>query len=193
MRNTLLAALAVVAFAPAANAAPITGTIGFGGDAAPDNGIDWSTATGINFGNAPNAVVVTRTGSYLAEGVATGQTATFFDFGIAGCNPSGPCTLSPSPVNPLWTFTIGLDTFSFELSSVTRLAAAGNVLSLTGFGTLRISGYDDTPGKWDFTGQETSGDFSFSSTNGPRVPEPGTLMLLGLGLVGVAASRRRAA
>jgi len=58
---------------------------------------------------------------------------------------------------------------------------------------LNITGFDPTAGEWVFTANQGGGTFSFSSSNA-AVPEGGSaLILLGLGLVGLEALRRKLA
>ena len=65
-------------------------------------------------------------------------------------------------------------------------------LSPTAWSTF-ITGMDPTPGLFAFTGNESGGVFSVSasSTALAQVPEPGTLVLLGIGLLAVATYARR--
>ena len=192
MKHKILATVATVALsltASAAMALTISGGISFAGDATPAPAGNWGDATGVNFADTPtNARVSSVSGSYagVPSGAIAGQLATFSDFTFA---PS----LDPNPVT-LWTFDFDGRTYSFSMDTVSIANQSTNFLDLTGYGTLSITGFDDTRGVWRFTGQQAGSPatFSFSSSNEP-VAEPGTLALLGLGLLGVGLARRRKA
>jgi hypothetical protein len=106
-----------------------------------------------------------------------------------------PFTFSPFPVggvNPLWTVTVGLNTYSFSLSSPISISQPGdNTLELKGTGTLMATGFDNTPGTWIFTGNQGGGTFSYSSSNAARVPDGGaSIALLGLSILGLGGVSR---
>jgi len=170
------------AFSAQAVAVPITGEVFTEGRFRTDTG-DLATATWLTF---PNAWTVSGTGAYSAvNGNRREVTYRSFTF-----NPG----LS-SPVDPLWSFTVGTDTYSFVMHSVSVAAQSATELSLIGQGMLYITGYDPTPGIWEFTASNMCGTaacigrFKFSADS--SVSEPGTLALLGLGLLGLGLARRR--
>lgn len=185
MKKALFASVAAIGLSLAslsAQAVAINGGIAFGGDARPDTG-DWDTATAVDFGASnPNAVVTLALGDYaVLPAFTTG--ALFSDFTFAPA-------LNPNPI-VLWTITVGPTTYDFVMTSVSVFEQGGNALVLRGMGLLRITGFDDTPGEWDFSAQQTGPNvFSFSASNA-ALPEPSTLALLGLGLLGISAARRR--
>jgi hypothetical protein len=108
------------------------------------------------------------------------------------------------PINPLWTFVSGGNTYSFNLNTMNVDYVSPTALFLSGFGTASISGPGleklDTPGLWNFSGQ-TLGDnsFTFSSSNlvptpPSRVPDNGmTVTMLGLSLLGFGFLKRKIA
>jgi hypothetical protein len=88
---------------------------------------------------------------------------------------------------PLWAFSSGGLNYSFDLLSVAVTFQDSTQIGLRGQGVLRLTGFDDTIANWDFTGNQGSRLFSFSSDN-VAVPEPTTVGLLGLGLIGLTAA-----
>ena len=178
---TLAASIGLFAFSGAASAAPIMGTIGFGGIFNPTGGTGLGDATGISIGFSN---VTAATGDFaptLGENVLWSA----LDF-----NPAN------TPLAALWTVDLGGSVYSFDLDDVAVDLQSATQLNLSGSGTLFATGFDATDGLWTFSGQGSNVFFTFSSisTAGPvPVPAPATLLLIGIGLAGLGASRRRRA
>lgn len=155
-------------------AVPISGNIAF-------VGLSTITGTTINFSGA--TAVGYADGDFAAEGVGVGNVAVFTSFDYAA-NPF-------LGISPLWT----IGDFSFDLNTITvGPTGLGVDLALFGTGTLMNASYDDTVYNWaysgNFIGNSTLQIFS-SATSPVSVPEPGSLALLGLGLVGFAVTNYR--
>jgi hypothetical protein len=165
--------LGVLAMNTTAQALPIDGEVHFAGMWAPTGGAGTATATGIDF--VSFQVVLEGTGSYAGLG---GTTVTFQDFTFAPFS---------GPVIPLWSFSSGGLDYSFDLTAVAVVSQTASQIGLRGSGVLHITGLDDTPADWDFTGNQGSRLFSFSADN-VAVPEPTTLGLVALGLGGLASA-----
>jgi len=158
----------------------ITGAISFSGTSLQDNP-DLLLATA--FIGFSNVVVSTTGGTGDYASVLSGQSVTFTPFQFSP-------VLSPNPVSPLWKITIGDIIYSFDATGLARNPwRASHMITMWGPGIAHISGFEDTPGNWYFSANRAGGTASFSAST--EVPEPVTLILLGLGLVGVEGLRRK--
>ena len=163
------------------NAVQMSGSLGYGTAVTPvDSGgvaTSLGSATGLDFNNSDNADVDSVSGDFTAY-VNIGDDVTMTDFQF---NP-----LSPDPVSPLWS----VGGFSFDLESVAIDFQSDTFLALSGTGVATGNGYDPTPGVWYLSVNPSGSKFNFSS--GTSVPEPASLAIISLGLIGLGfASRRR--
>lgn len=106
-----------------------------------------------------------------------------------------PWIFNPSTsATPLWTIA-GPENFSFNLTSSNIAFQNGSFLAIAGTGTLTGTGFDPTPGTWNFTTQGVAADSKFSwssSTVAAAVPDGGTsIVLLGGSLLGLYGLRRK--
>jgi hypothetical protein len=165
---------------------PITGAIDMSGTANNLNSTLLGSATSVAF----------------FTGVTVGGTPTGTFAGTSGASVTWSGFSWPSNVlvAPLWTFTSGANTYSFDLANVSVFSQSNSFLNLMGSGTFHVTGFDDTPGLWSFTisnpggGAHANFDFTFanSQTATGGVPDGGmTVALLGLALVGVEVLRRK--
>jgi hypothetical protein len=165
-----------------AQAISIDGTIGFWGSGSVTTG----ATTTVNFTNPE--LTIWGNGAY--SGVPSGTQVTFQSINYIGTGESA--TLTPAPVTPLWTFTVGGLTYWFELTSLSSANITSGSLALAGLGTAYITGFTPTEGNFAIsgTGPNLTLQFVSASTtaNGVAVPDGGlTVTLLGFALIGLGA------
>nr|WP_207482110.1 PEP-CTERM sorting domain-containing protein [Arenibaculum pallidiluteum] len=205
LKLTLAAAAMLAATSGAASAAPyITGGFGFTGRG--DTGTTkFENATRIDFGYANEDLLPD---TYQDAGNGYGLDGTFRVNIVSGSFNGLMNYKGWIKDIDLTTANAGVDNFlsvggfTFDLTSLQVLAHDALTLTIGGTGILSGAGYEDTSGSFrislnnipdEYEGNSTRRfDFTFSGITG-AVPEPGTLALLGAGLAGFAAVRRRKA
>jgi hypothetical protein len=173
MKNSFVSSLAIlVMLAGTASASLIAGELGFVGSFTP-NSTPLSTATALTF---PSASIVGATGDFL--GIPLGA----LPFSGFTFSPD----LLPNPL-PLWN-TGG---FSFDMTSLSIDLQTNTNLLLSGVGTLKGTGFTDTPGQFNFTGNTLGAIFTFSAGNVNATPEPTSVLVWGGLVAGVLGVKRR--
>jgi hypothetical protein len=188
--TSIILAISGLALSAQAISTPISGNISFSGTTTIDS-TSFVTATRfLSFQNVVVGAPSALSGDYVGTSGAA-VTVTPFIW--------SPPTAS-TPLNPLWTFVSGGNTYSFDLSILHVDYASPTGLLLSGLGTALITGPGmeklNTTGTWDFSSQtlgQTS--FTFSSTTtvpSAAVPDGGsTVAMLGASLLGLSIMKRK--
>jgi PEP-CTERM motif len=186
-------ALAITMVSLAVSAAPINGEFSISGGAAPSGGPTMGTATGITF-IAPIALFacVGDVATILGGTSCSGATATTMNNIAAGSIPGGSGGVTPY-LNTNW-INVDAGKLTFSITGITSYFHGTNSILVEGIGLMEsnTAGWMATPGTFSITAQGATTSFSFSATpfSSGAVPLPGSMALLGLGLVGAAVARK---
>jgi hypothetical protein len=193
----LLAAGAALLMSTQANAASIVGQISVGGFAAPVGSSGFGGATG--YDAVAGALGTNSPG--VAGGLTNYGAGTGSFVGLACASVAGECgtiadILDFATFVPISNFlTLNVNGIAFDLASISNITrtsdGTGGSLTLTGNGTIRMTGLDATPGLFTLTAQGRQ--ITSFSASAAAVPEPGTwaMMIIGFGALGYSLRRRR--
>jgi hypothetical protein len=178
----------------------INGSISFIGNATTDGS---SIASATEF-TSITARVLTDGGDYALvpslEGPTPGIT-TLKSTGVLNVMTDYSFDPSQNTVTPLWSFTTGGITYSFDATTLTAVFnTSADAWDISGLGDALIAGggtdYAETPGSWSAVVSGSRTSFNFGSAEDPplAVPDGGlTVTLLGGALVGLYGFRRKLA
>ncbi len=177
----LLLTATLCAVSGIANAIPvITGSIDFDGGFASyaadgTTEVDNTLAEVFVFTNPTN--VTAATGSFLP---LDGGTVNYTTLDVNGL-----------PAAPLWSMTVGADTFSFDLNTITLDTVVHGFRLIKGYGTMHVNSATANY-SWEFStqGNGTGTNPTIFSFSASQIPEPAIALLLGTGLLGFGVARK---
>ncbi len=176
MKNLIKVLALSLALGVSAKAIPIVGSVDFAGSATLDNAnVALATEVSSGFG-----FIIDATDDFAAEGLVFGQGVSF----------SFPWTFTSGAHAGLWS----VGGFTFDLISSAVVQQTSSFLNVTGTGTIKHAGYDDTAGIWAFTIPNAGGSdatFSFASATSYVPDTSSTVLLIGAGLLSIGLAARR--
>jgi len=185
----------------------ISGSISFTGKATTDGS---SIASATEF-TSITAKVQSDSGDYALVPSAAGPTkgaTTLTSSGVLDVMTDYSFNPSQNTVTPLWKFTVGGITYSFDATTLTAVFnTSADAWDISGSGDAFITGggtdYSETPGTWSAVVSGSKTSFNFGSAEDPPPPPPPplalapdggmTVVLLGGALAGLYGLRRKLA
>lgn len=172
---------AAVTVAPSADAANINfASFGIGGA--------FSLPAGTHLGNT-DSIFIGNGGTIIVTQGDIGDLSALINFGDLGTLKDIPSLSAFTPISGYLTLNSGvsLDLNSIQINNQT--GPSPGFLNISGNGVLNAPGFDPTEARVTWSGT-TSDNRTFTLALHTSVPEPISLALLGLGLLGVFVSRR---
>ena len=213
-----LAAAAILAVSASATAIPLSGTLQMNtfGDSVDTDGngngdaFDFGGGGGLDTDvTAGSLSLVPTTGAFLELGINNTDTFSFKDIATTASTAAAQSTHLPNANNPFFQVTItnAASNYTGAILSFDATDATTNELALgleilvTGILSLDVTGvaggcagclsYTDTAVTLLF--QSIDGSSVQGTLDAAGIPEPATLALIGLGLAGIGAARRKQA
>jgi hypothetical protein len=175
------AALAMAFGASSADAAPISSaSFGVGGA--------FSLPTGSNLGNT-DAIFIGNGGAIVVTQGDIGDLSALITFGGSGTMADIPSFSSFTPISGFLQLSSGVSVDLNTLNVNSQTGPTPGFLNISGNATVNAPGYDATEGVYSWTGT-SSDNQTFVLAMHTSVPEPISVALLGLGLLGLAYGRR---
>lgn len=185
MKNSLklVGISALLGLSSMASAVPLSGGVSF--SSIDTSLFNWDASADL-FDFSPNNGRVDSVSGDFVGALSIGDSANFNDFTYGAGFVAGTIWEAGS-------LSFALNQIDFAVEGPNP--AAPSFVGLSGLGTL-TDGTDSVSGEWNITANTAGGTFSWSSStavDASAVPAPATFGLLGLGLAGMAAMRRRKA
>jgi hypothetical protein len=188
---SIIGAAAALAFAYSAEAGPIAGSIGFGGNYAQNGGIagNLMTATSMSI-SFPSVIIVDASGAFGPLG-----TATLLSF-MTSVGVNGNLNNNVPANNVLWSIQQGPRTYTFTVTSESQVFTVAHLLDLQGGAVVTDDLANSSTGTWTLQFGASSiggGSGSFTWNNSSAaLPDGGTTgMLLGGALSLLALVRKK--
>jgi hypothetical protein len=190
MKPASLASVATIviatAFAPQLRAADITGSISI---EAFEAALSTGTFAAMSSITPAQPSILLESGVYTGAPLLTPVTFNTLQFD------------APASDSPVWTFVVGEQTYSFDVTSIDADYDSGlHQWDLGGNGIATVSGYNPTPATWTMNLNQDGGPVVFDAVANNNadpidpaaaIPESSTFALMSIGLVTLAGIGRR--